>query len=236
MSHAAGITRAEKTESLYICIKKGIVNWSRLRAGGDALEVFVRPEGSAQSDEHTLWFKYVSVTRDPADEPDVLTTVKVSSRLREHTLSFSSHQHPKTCAMQRRFTDALLPVLIRPASPVSSRTDAPDQARLERWGAHSRIEVRVREDRLGRKKASSTLGEPNRLHDNMHAASVTGVAVLVYSVLWAIRERLRANNEVPRMLILRAQTQGRDAARGDDGLPACVGLSRNLGKHKKPFA
>lgn len=201
---------ARGTRDLWVCVKNDIVDWSRAQGSTDGHDIFVRPDGGALRDEGALWFRSVAVTRDPLNEPGVLFSVKASYRLRERTLCEVSEMRAdvRTLSGARALDGPLLPVIVAPTD-----TEGATRDRLKRWLKGASVVVGIDEDWLQRQRSRHT----EVATDHKYAASVTATAILLFVTLRALRNRLALTGPSPRLLILRAQSEGRRARR-DDGL------------------
>lgn len=210
------VNRAQqRSQALWICVKKSIIDWERLSASADGRDVFARPEGGSFQDEQALWYRSVAVTQDPASEPDVLTSVKASYSLRERTLSEAVGCESWTLQGARDLTQPLLPILIGPTG-----LEGASKKRLNRWAKGAEVVVGIDEAWLRRQRGQ----QKGPAADHQFAASVTATAIIVYVVLRLLLARFADGKSAPRMLILRMQSEGRGARRDEDLFAGSHGL------------
>lgn len=210
------VDRAQRNaQDLWICVKRSIVDWGRLRSSVDGRDIFVRPEGGSLQDEQALWYRSVAVTRDLSSEPDVLFSVKANYSLRERTLCTSARNEPWTLHGERDLTEPVLAILICP----TGLKDAPKE-RVNSWSRGAEVVVGIEETWLRRQRRR----QKGAASDHQFAASVTATAILLYVVLRALRARFCVGESPPRMLIVRMQSEGRRAQRDEDIFSGSHGL------------
>ena len=206
---------------LSICVQEDIVDWERLAsATGSSSDFFVRPANAGQ-DEKSLWFKHIVVTDNPSTVPGLLFSVKVKTLLRERALTKAGAEQPYSLQLQRRLDGAVLPVVFR---PFRGRKDGeawswePNDPMAE-WRDTAGIDVEVDESALGRK--GKVKGKSDDLLQQQHAATTTAFAVLVHTLLWVIRDRIaqERHGAIPRLLLVRAQQEGRQPDSDDPEKP-----------------
>lgn len=198
----------QSARDLWICIKKNIIDWERIRSSADGRDVFARPEGGSVQDENALWYRSVAVTRDPASEPDVLFSVKASYSLHERTLCASARSEAWTLQGERDFGEPVLPVVLCPTGLEGESKD-----RRDRWARGAGVVVGINDAWLQRRLKQQSSASA----DHQFAATVAATAIALYLVLRALRVRLCVDETLPRMLILRTQSEGRGAQRDDKG-------------------
>lgn len=205
----------QRAHELWICVKKNIIDWGRLSASVDGRDIFVRPEGGSVQDEQAFWYRSVAVTRDPGSEPDVLFSVKASYSLRERTLCMANASEAWTLQGERDLTEPLLPILISPTG-----LEGASKERRSLWATGAKVVVGIDESWLRRRHGHQKGPAP----DHQFAASVTATAIIVYVVLRVLRARFTVDELAPRTLILRMQSEGRNAQRDEDLFAGSHGL------------
>ena len=205
----------QQIEELSLCVREDIIDWERLAtATGNSRQFLVRP-GAGQN-ERSCWFQHVVVTRNLSTVPDSLFSVKIHTQLRERVLTRQDAGDEYRLQMRRVFDQPVLPVLFQPCH---WGPDADGQGRwrpvrpLAQWQVQAGINFEIEERTLANHGKTGDQDHPEHAQQS-HAATVAAFAVLVHTLLWLIRERLATglNGVHPRLLILRAQQEGRNAA------------------------
>lgn len=207
------VAHAQRAVSdLYVVVQQDIVDWAAIERGrGRVSDPLVRP--GTGSSEDVEWFKHIKIARKPEDVPANLFSLRVRTSLKERTLAMCDGA-PTSVKAVRKLPDSLLNVCWVPVcvdDQISPHEAKPRYDVQEHWRMGVGIDVWY-EPALLRLRGRRNIPEEDQRQ--YRAAAVTALTLLVYTFLQLVAERCtKERGERPATLMLRFQTQGREAAR-----------------------
>jgi hypothetical protein len=200
-----------RTAQQFICVKRGIVAWSRLEGAEPGVKDLL-VSAQSQSQESVEWFNHIEISETP-DVPQLLFSLKVTTELTEQNLILKGAE-PQVMKAQRLFPGQMLQVVWVPCESGKDQpydlTPTAKQARA--WVLSAAVlveyELRTLTRREGKQKGQADTQQ-------WHAAAIAAFPVLIYCCLWRIIQRLREGAvESPTdftTLMLRLQQTGKSS-------------------------
>ncbi|MBL0391226.1 hypothetical protein JJ685_08755 [Ramlibacter monticola] len=210
-------------DKLYISIQKDIFEWPVVRGlASEKEEVLKKSEGGPDT---VAWFSRIRVSREPW--PSSVASIWVETNLQERSLTVTGEPHEVTIGKSLD-----LPVLPVRLVPYLWRDDAwlpavPD-AGLFDTGRGVDLEYSLRPLTLTKRKDNE-----KALAEQLRAATVAAMGVLLYVVLFELALRAKAARPGLTMTLVRLQHSGKQKDResdAQDGNTAIYALSQALEK------
>lgn len=181
------------TSQQYICIKKDIVEWERLKGAESGTKNLLKAS-SNQTHEKAIWLGEMEVDPNPISVPNLLFSIKVSTQVSEQDLIIKDSG--KQLKFKRCLPQQVLQILFVPYETVktaqSSEYRCCDITKYAKdWIFHKAVQVEYETDVL-KLRANNENNDNNK---QLHAAAVTVFSVLVYSCLWCIINQLQQQNK-----------------------------------------
>lgn len=210
-----------RTAQQFICVKRNIVAWSRLEGATPGVkDLLVSPE--SKSREQAEWFKHIEIADEP-DVPQLLFSVKVTTKLTEHSLILKEAE-VQSLQAQRLYPGQLLQIIWLPYDSGKDKNYQLSAMAKEMrdWALPAAIQLEYEARTLTRSRKKN---DDNACQ--FHAAGVTAFTVLVYCCLWQIIKRLKGTHSPPdsqfTTLMLRLQESGKSAENdGEDHVYAAA--------------
>ncbi|ERT06041.1 hypothetical protein M595_3987 [Lyngbya aestuarii BL J] len=178
-----------QTATQFIGLKKGIVNWDRLEgaeAGTQNLLV-----SSTSAPDKIAWLQQLEIEENPSSIPNLLFSIKVETELLERNLVIKDKG--KSVKIQRCLPEKLLQVIFVPCEYKDNQSQASKYEYCQGvkdavgWALPKAIQIEY-ETRTLQKRDSKHINEQGK---QLHSATVTAFAVLVYTCLWCIVKQLK---------------------------------------------
>jgi hypothetical protein len=196
----------------FICVKRGIIEWSRLTGGGSG-NLLVGSENPGR--ETMEWFKNIEICDTP-ETPGLLFSVQVNIQLSEHNLIPKGDQY--SIQAQRILPKHILQIFWMPSFFIKDKNNQWDyqyslntpqlKEQTQKWILPASIFVEYEVKTLTRQENNKGSEESKQYH----AAVVAAFEVLVYCCLWRIINRLKQEvSDDFTTLMLRLQEQGRES-------------------------
>jgi hypothetical protein len=178
----------------YICVKKGIVEWERLKGAESGIKNLLKT-GSTQTHEKVVWLREIEVDTNPTLVPSLLFSIKVSTQLSEQDLVIKDREETfniKRCLPQQLLQVLLVPYEI-PKNPENPNDQlaykiCPGTSEAKDFVFPKAIEVEYETETLQLRGNTETSKQ-------LHAAAVTAFAVLVYCSLWCIINQIQQQSQ-----------------------------------------
>lgn len=208
------VSQAQRqTASLFICVKRGVVDWSRLEGAEPGVrDLLVGSKNRSQ--EAVEWFRNIEIADSPL--PQSLFSVKVMTQLTEHDL-VPKNDEAQIIQAQRQFTGKLLQVIWVPYESGKEKNYKPVESakKVRSWALSAAVQVEYEVRTLSRQRKQGTNDT-----QQLHAAAVAAFTVLTYCCLWRLIQRLQASikdtAEDFTTLMLRLQESGKNSKQEGD--------------------
>lgn len=217
-----------QTATQFIGLKKGIVNWDRLEsAEAGTPDLLVRSNSDKQ--DKIAWLEQIEIAENPSSIPNLLFSIKVETQLLERNLVIKDKE--TSVKIQRRLPEKLLQVIFVPYEWEAEKTEKNEQNKQEKakqnqpkkykpcpiaieardWALPKAIQIEYETRTLQRSKKKQQQRQKEDEAKQLHSATVTAFAVLVYTCFWCIVKQLKdAENLSFTTSILRLQQSQED--------------------------
>lgn len=210
------IAHAQRTvDDLYLVVQEGVVDWQAIeRSRGKVREPLIKPSEGVS--ENVEWFKHIKIARRPDGVAGNLFSVRIRTLLKERTLAMHA-ESVVSLRTVRELPDRLLNVTWVPIRVDEQQQPHRAVARAQVdpvWQMGAGIDIWYEPELLKQRDDSNKFSEEDKRQ--YRAATATALTVLVYVFLQLVAERAsKAAGERLATLMLRFQTQGKDAARSE---------------------
>ena len=232
-----------QTATQFICLKKGIVNWDRLAiAENGTPDLLVRSTSDKQ--DKIAWLQQIEIAENPSLITNLLFSIKVETQLLERNLVIKDKG--QSVKIQRCLPEKLLQVLFVPYEWKAEEPDKKDQNKQEKpkqnqlkkykpcpiaieardWALPKAIQIEYETRTLQRSNKKQQQDEAKQLH----SATVTAFAVLVYTCLWCIVKQLKdtENLSFTTSILRLQQSQENDDKSGEQYIYAAAQALESL--------